>query len=115
MTHNTKLRSMAERMAQHAEHVTLSGAAPYQPRHAPTERFTRWLPTVVYSRAPLLARGVIPNFYGVAVTHIAMGLLHTARGRFGSDAVARHFPALAQAAKRRAVRQIQERIARAKR
>jgi hypothetical protein len=114
MTHNTELRSIAERMAQHAEHVTLPGVAPYQPRRASTERFKRWLPTVVYSRAPLLAGGALPSFYGVAVTHIAMGLLHTARGRFGSDAVARHFLALAQAAKRRAVRQIQERIARAK-
>lgn len=121
MTHNTKLQRIAQRgaavdyvgeyqrrpefvadfMARNAEHVTL-GANRRPERHATTARFKRWLPALVYSQAPLMRREALPSFYGAAVTHMAMGFLHTARGRFGSDAVSRHFHTLAQAAKRRA-------------
>lgn len=129
-THSSKLQRIAQRsvavdyvgeyqrrpelvtdfMARNSEHVTMAA-----PRHAPAERFKRWLPTVLYSRAPLLAGGALPSFYDAATTHLAMGFLHTARARFGSDAVSRRFTSLAQAARGRAVRMIQERIKRARR
>lgn len=80
-------------------------------RHATKARFAHWAPVGVYARVPLLG-GRFPSHYDATAAHIAMALFSAARVRFGSDRVARHFQALAGAAKKRAVTVIRERIAR---